>query len=747
MSNKNVPSVTASLIRIPLTHFSPHRAPLAVDISAALSSAALCSMMFTSVVMAEAIDRPAPQDEMEVMVVSADFRGASVEQMPSSITVINEQQIEDESAEHFEDLLGSIANFNWSGGSSRPKYFQIRGVGDQEEYQGAPNSSVGYIIDDIDLSGIGMVSSMYDLQQVEVLRGPQGTRYGANALAGLVYLKSNDPTDVFEHGAEVSFGDDELQTFSGFSSGPLTDSGNLLYRVALQQHQQNGYRDNLYLNQDDTNSRDEFTGRVKLRWYASDDLQLDLTFLHADFDNGYDAWSLSNDPNHTLSDQPGVDSQRTTGAGFKVTYSGAKRFELTSLTSFADTDHHYSYDGDWANPDYWASKQCEEDGVVGPCQYDYFWDKTGQRKTLSQEFRLSSTDKGRIFANSTDWLLGVYAMNLREDNQLYSEYNAWPDEVLDSEYEATNYALFGQLDTDLGADYALSVGLRLERRDSRYADSNNDNFDPSETMWGGHIALSKMLNDFHNVYARVARGYKAGGFNMSLPVELNDKKEFDTETLYNYELGLKSHWFAGLMDTNFALFYMDRQDQQVAASQQDPNKPQRFILYTENAGSSHNYGAEFDATWYATDNLQVYSSLGWLETAYGDYSYQDKYGGTVDLTGRDLAHAPHFTYSLGSTYRSDSGWFANVNLNGKSAFYYSDSNDSRSEPYTVVNARLGYEASVWSAYLWGRNLFDEEYGVRGFYFGNEPDNGWVDKQYIRYGDPRQIGVTVNVKLM
>ncbi|RBP82670.1 outer membrane receptor protein involved in Fe transport [Shewanella putrefaciens] len=716
------------------------RAPLALAIAAALSTPVFAQT--------DAIDRPDPSTEMEVMVVTADFRSSSLEKMPSSITVIDSQKIQDESAQHFEDLLNSIANFNWSGGSSRPKYFQIRGVGEQEQYQGAPNSSVGYIIDDIDLSGIGMVSSMYDLQQVEVLRGPQGTRYGANALAGLIYLKSNDPTDVFEHGGEVSLGDDDLRTFSGFSSGPLTDSGKLLYRVSMQQHQQNGYHDNLYLGRDDTNGRDEFSGRAKLRWYATDDLQFDLTVLHADFDNGYDVWSLTNSPTQTTSDQPGVDSQRTTGAGFKATYSGAENFELTSLTSFANTDHHYSYDGDWANSEYWASKQCNDDnGNLAPCQYDYFWDKTGQRKTASQEFRLSSTEQGRIFAESTDWLLGVYAMNLKEDNQLYSEYNASPDEVLDSEYEATNYALFGQLDTDLGSNYALSVGLRLERRNSHYSDTNNDNFDPSETMWGGHIAVSKVLNDSHNAYVRVARGYKAGGFNMTLPVELNDKKEFSTETLYNYEIGLKSHWLAGLIDTNLALFYMDRQDQQVAASQQDPDKPQRFILFTENAGSSNNYGAELDATWYATDNLQVYSSIGWLETAYGDYQYQDKYGTEVDLTGRDLAHSPHVTYSLGGTYRANSGWFANLNLSGKSEFYYSDSNESRSEPYTIVNARVGYEASAWSAYLWGRNLFNEEYGVRGFYFGNEPDNGWAEKQYIRYGDPRQIGVTFNVKFM
>ncbi|CAM4186417.1 TonB-dependent receptor [Shewanella aquimarina] len=705
--------------------------PIALAVAAALTHTSLM-----------ASDTPPTNDEMEVIVVTSDFRQSSLDKVPSSISVIDQQQIEDEGAQHFEDVLNGIANFNWSGGSSRAKYFQIRGVGEQEEYQGAPNSSVGYIIDDIDLSGIGMISSMYDLQQVEVLRGPQGTRYGANALAGLIYLKSNDPTSVFEHGAEVQLGDDNLRTFSGFSSGPLSDSGKLLYRVSLQQHEQNGYRDNLYLGRDDTNGRDEFTGRIKLRWYATDDLVADLSLMHADFNNGYDAWTLDNNGFDTLTDEPGVDKQRTTGGSLKLTYSGADSFELVSLSSMAQSDTHHGYDGDWANPAYWAARSCEGE----PCQYDYTWNKLGDRTTLSQEFRLSSTEAGRILGGSTDWLVGVYGLRLTEDNDTTEVYNGWEDNLM-AEYEATNLAVFAQLDSDLGHGYALSVGARLERRESDYSDSANDAFAPSESMWGGHIALSKTLSPEHQAYARIARGYKAGGFNMSLPTSLSDKKEFQAETLYNYELGLKSEWLNGDATTHFSLFYMDRRDQQVSASQQNPDEPQKFILYIENAGSSHNYGAELEANWYATDNLKLYGTLGWLETAYGDYAYQDKYGGLVDLSGRELAHSPNLTYSAGATYRSDLGWFANLTTSGKSEFYYSDSNDSKSEPYTIFNARVGYETETWSAYLWGRNLFDEQYGVRGFYFGNEPDNGWADKQYIRYGDPRQLGVTLNVKFM
>ncbi len=147
--------------------------------------------------------------------------------------------------------------------------------------------------------------------------------------------------------------------------------------------------------------------------------------------------------------------------------------------------------------------------------------------------------------------------------------------------------------------------------------------------------------------------------------------------------------------------------------------------------------------WLLTQDLTVYGSLGLLKAKYDDYQYQSD-DGLVDLSGRDLAHAPHQTYSLGITYLNDIGWFANVNLNGKSAFYYSDEHDFKSHPYTLVNAKLGYQAQHWALFFWGKNLTDKAYGVRGFYFGNRPDLDWASEPYVRYGDPRQLGLTLTV---
>ncbi|UTA47137.1 TonB-dependent receptor [Simiduia sp. 21SJ11W-1] len=689
----------------------------------------------------------ASANALEEVTVTADFRDVALTQVPGSITVINAQTLQDESARHFEDVLNNIANLNWSGATSRPRYFQIRGVGEQEDYQGAPNSSVGFMVDDIDLSGLGMAASTFDVQQAEVLRGPQGTRFGANAMAGMIYLKTNDPTDAFTFKGQATLGEDNQQGLGVAISGPMTDT--LSYRVAVENQQQDGYRNNKFLNRTDTNGRDELTTRAKLRWAPSDAWQVDLNYLYANLDNGYDAWTLDNNGFDTLTDKPGVDSQETHGGSLKIHWAG-EQLQVTAITSGTDTDHRHAYDGDWANPAYWASKSCtaydSDWNVIGtePCVYDYIWDKQASRQTLSQEVRLASTANSQLF-NNTDWLVGVYQHTLEENNDLYSEYNTWPDAVLQSDYQATNTAVFAQTDTQLSRALALSIGVRSETRDADYSDSNSDAFSPSESMWGGHLALSYSLNDAHTSYARIARGYKAGGFNMSLPAALADKKQFDTESLLNYELGVKSVWAEGRASTGITLFYMNREDQQVSASQQDPDDPQRFVLFTENAGNSNNYGLEIEGQFAATETLEVYGSLGYLQAQYGDYSYQDKYGSPVDLSGRDLAHAPRYTYSAGITFRPANGWFANLNANGKSDFYYSDSNDSTSEAFTLVNAKFGYETEQWAAYLWGRNLTDERYGVRGFYFGNEPDQDWADKQYIRFGDPRQLGLTFNLK--
>jgi len=130
--------------------------------------------------------------EIDEVVITATLLGQSLERAPMSVTVLDDRTLAAPGAEHFGDVLGSVPNFNWAGGTSRPRYFQIRGIGELEQYEGAPNPSVGFLIDDVDFSGVAMPAGLFDAERVEVLRGPQGTAYGANAIAGLVSLRTRE---------------------------------------------------------------------------------------------------------------------------------------------------------------------------------------------------------------------------------------------------------------------------------------------------------------------------------------------------------------------------------------------------------------------------------------------------------------------------------------------------------------------------------------------------------------------------
>jgi len=623
--------------------------------------------------------------------------------------------------QHFEELINAIPNLNWSGDGHRARYFQIRGVGELEQYQGAPNPSVGFLIDDIDFSGIGTVATLFDMQQVEVLRGPQGTRYGANALAGLIYMRSAAPTPEFEARAELTVGDNDTIA-GGFAVGAaLGTSNQVMYRLSAHHHQSNGFRDNSYLDRDDTNGREETTIRGRLHWSAGDDVEIDFAAVFADVNNGYDAFALDN--SYTmLSDKPGKDAQRSIGASMRLEYSGPENYTMTSITSVADSDIEFSYDADWGNDDSWA-----------PVTYDYISISDRKRTTLSQEFRLAGND----------WLVGVYAMKLQDElvtfnrGEYYDPFYDWADSLNDlfgSDYEATNTAVFGQYDHDIGDTTRISFGLRAERRTTNYDDTAGLSAGPSESMWGGELTLSHDHSDSLTSYISLSKGFKAGGFNLGLVPD--DRREFGAEELWNLEAGIKSSLLDSALIINAAIFVSRRDDQQVRTSfQLVPGDPASFVFFTDNAAKGETQGFEADLRWYPADAWMLYANVGLLDATFEKFETPQ-----VDLGGRAQAHAPDYTLAIGGSYDHASGLFARIDVSARDEFYFDVSHDQKSTSYILANARVGYQGDTWSVNLWARNLFDEEYAVRGFYFGNEPPD-FPNVLYTRLGDPRQIGVT------
>ncbi|HET7201894.1 MAG TPA: TonB-dependent receptor [Steroidobacteraceae bacterium] len=656
---------------------------------------------------------------LEEIVVTASLRRQSAAEMAASTTVLSDATLAAAGLQHFGDVLGLVPNLNWSGGTSRPRFFQMRGIGELEQYQGAPNPSVGFLIDEIDLSGVGMPATLFDAEQVEVLRGPQGTRYGANALAGLVKIKTHDATSRPELQAEVMGADHDTWSAGVVAGGALGANGSA-WRLVGQRHQSDGFQHNAFLDRDDTNGRDETTLRGKLSLGLSADWRADLAALYVDLDNGFDAFSPDNS-SRTLADRPGRDAQRTHGVSAVVTGPIAA-YRLGSTAAYARSDSTYSFDGDWGNDAYW--------GEFAP--YDYFSNYARERTSLTEDLRLEGGA-----GKDVDWVAGVYLLRLTEDS-LQRDYFAREllRAPLGTEYSATSLAGYGEAEWRLGARASLTAGLRVETRSADYEDSDGADFDPRDTMVGGQVSLQGMLGERSRWYATVARGYKAGGFNIGQAVPA-DRRQFEPEYLWNAELGLKFAAADERLQGEVALFHMWREDQQVSTSfQLDPGDPLSYVFYTDNAAKGRNYGVEASGSWRALERLTFGASLGLLHSEYVGYGY-----GARDLDGREQAHAPGWQYSLSAQWGGGEGWMARADLVGSDAFYFDASHDQRSDPYALLNLKAGYAKGAWAVYAWARNVTDEEYAVRGFYFGLEPPD-YANELYVQRGDARLVGATV-----
>src|SRR6202051_2275435 len=681
----------------------------------------------------------AADDSLEEIVVTAGLRSTSVADLPQSVTVLRLDTLRAAGVQHFEDVLGLIPALNWAAGTSRPRFFQLRGIGEVEQYQGAPNPSVGFLIDDIDFSGVGMPATLFDTQQIEVLRGPQGTAYGANALAGLISVRAVDPGSEFELVREVTGADYDTRAAS-LAVGDGFAGGSAGWRLVAQQYLTDGVRHDAYLNQNSTNGYDEGTLRGKLRWQLTEDLQADLTLMHANINNGYDAWSIYNTYT-TYSNQPGRDSQLSNGAALRLVDTIDGVGELRSVTSAANSKITYSFDGDWGNGPYWAS-------TTGFAPYDYFQSDNRDRRTLAEDLRLTG-DPSRALFGRLRWLAGVYALRLTESDRQTFIWNAFDagagSSGLDSKYSATNVALYGSLDADLGPHATLSGGLRVEQRHARYADSADVQTPfPNEInhMIGGNFSWQLRTGDAEHVYATLARGYKGGGFNIGSQI-LTEQRSFGPESLWSIETGIKYAEAGSPLQLQTDVFYMRRQSMQVYLSEQlQQNNPLDYVFYTQNASNGENYGLEGEAAYLIDSRWQISGSASLLRTRYIDVS-----GSFADLglDGRAQPFAPGYKLSAAVEYRHPAGWFARLDASAIGSFYYYTSDAQSSSAYNLENVRVGYNQGSWTTSLWVRNLFDARYAQQGFYFGLIPPN-FPTQSFLQLGDPRQVGVTVNYEL-
>jgi len=669
---------------------------------------------------------------LEPLLVTADLWAQPLERVPASVTVFDDAALRSHAVRHFGDLVDQIPNLTYTGGTSRPRYFQIRGVGENSQYEGeTPDSAVRFLVDDFDFTGLGTLANAFDVDQIEVLRGPQAGAFGANAAGGVIRLVTVAPTSFWTGRLESSLGEDGLREGGFALGGPLVarNPEELMMRLAVHQHASDGFRRNVTLNRE-TNARDEFNARLRLTWNPGPDWRWEGAVLFSNVDNGFDDFALDNNGRLTFSDQPGRDEQKSAASSLRGTFDGWKDVQLTTVSSASWVDSTYSYDDDWTN-----------------ASYEGFSDLRRERTLFNQEVRLDSSTGSAALGAIDRWTLGAFFSKIVEESG-YTNTDPGNIRGLTTSYEGLNLAIFGQLTGRLSAHTRLVLGLRVEQIDiegrgtrTRFRQSRNA-YDPvvtfapdfDDTLLGGKLTVEHDLNERHRVFASLTRGYKGGAINVDARINpALDPLTYDTEHLWNYEAGFRGNWLERRLRGEFTVFHLDRHDTQVRDSAGFGGS---YRFFTDNADRARVSGLESSAVFAVTPEWSVLGSVARMTSSLERFVLDNGNAGG----GRVLANTPSYGYTLGMRYRSTAGFFVNLDWMNRARQYDSNNQNEARRPFSVVNGNLGWTRGAWTVTIWGRNLLDKAYDQRVFFFGNE-DPDYVETRYESRAAPRQFGVT------
>ena len=677
--------------------------------------------------------------DIEEILVETSLLPVPVNQVTFGISVIDSEQAMRSNRLYVSDLLTGAPNTNFSSGASRGRFFQIRGTGERSQFIDPIASSVGYVIDGVDFSTAANIGALYDIERVEVLRGPQGTTFGSSASAGLINIKSSEATGVFS--AKINSGvgaidgnDGSIDTYyTGFMvNGAISDSANA--RLSMYKEESDGFANNEYLDRDETNNIDETLVRAKVAFERDPSARADLTLLYSNVDNGYDAFTLDNVRN-TISDQPGHDKQETIAFSALTTLTMDDGATFINETALSVDDINYAYDEDWSN-----STLCDPPTSCPFGDYSSFDQYERDRNLLTTDFRYVSVEN-----DGWQYTVGVYLNNQSID--LDRTYTFAAD--FTNSYDTVSTAAYGELSRELSDGLKISAGMRIENFSADYEDTLGETIDLDETLWGGHLAVSGELSSEVTMFGRLSRGFKAAGVNANGAANLIDRfLSYDTETLYNLETGVNLHAADDRYRGQVTLFYQERHDAQIKQSQVIPvagtSCPCTFEDYISNAVETQYYGIEVENSYRINDFMAIKIALGYLKAEFEDYTRITPDGDfelTENLNGRAIAQAPEYTFSVGTTINLTDQFTLWLNAEGRDKFFFSNRHEAQSDAYELINATLSYSQDAWSVWIWGTNLLDEDYYVRGFEsFGNDPRNGYTTEPYYQYGDPAQYGI-------
>lgn len=742
--------------------------------------------------LAQQMPAPAQDAAPDDIVVTGEKSNRTLQKTPTSVAVTTPERIRQENILTVQDVYNRTANMSETYGSAG---FTIRGINNQGVGAGGNADTATVYVDGAPIPRealFGGPTDLWDIDQVEVLRGPQSTIQGLNALAGAVVLTTRDAS-VTDYSADgrVLWTNRNDRTFSVAAGGPLIRD-ELGIRLSAERRADRGIIRNVTRGGYDDALR-MLNLRGKLHWtpQALPGLDVKASYNRVRRDGGY-LYEYTNiaapdfyEHRQATGDQPNRGYIRSDIATLNIGYEIASRLRLSSVTSFNRSA---------------TLAQTDADGTAADVQ---FINNDSRYRTWTQELRLNY--EGERFSG----VLGGWAYRrsggLDADNrlniatpvttivsllqsggfpataarQIATAYaTALPQipvrYIGDQPLSVRNAALFGDGRLKVTDRLSLLAGFRYDHEDNRYGAETIVTFNgtlPSPSAFGTagsplNLAVTAINRGVLGLIAQAAsarasnarsfdaflpkagvsmdwtpdvtttftvqRAYRSGGSSQN-PARAT-LVAYDPEYSWNYEGSLRSRWLGGRLTVNANVFYVDWRNQQTTAF----FGLNTYDYNTVNAGKSHLYGGELEVQGRLNRMIDAYLSAGYVRTTYDRFTLPTGSTSTVDLVGSQFPYAPRWTLAGGINGRFGA-ITGNVNANYRSSVYTvvgTAQNQSRVAGRTVVNARLGYDGGRWAPFAFVRNLLDAHYLQ---YQTPDGNRGIV-------GDPRTLGVGVELHL-
>lgn len=678
----------------------------------------MTACLFTAVFFSSAHSSDGTVLSIEDVTVTAAKKESVADDFPGSISVVSQAFLDEHAVADMGELTRFVPNVFLKKATSGDA-FVSRGIStiDISFY-----SPMGLYVDDVAYPLSYMQDQhLFDVERVEILRGPQSTLYGRNSASGVINIVQAQPDNENKIRVFLETGSNRSYAGGGRICGPAVKD-KLYYDVSVHSLRTDGYMENEITGDDTVSEEERIAVRGTLRWTPGSDLDISLVFDASDSDLGISNLRFENGPHasarfKTQSNEEDKADQNDAGVSFRVKY-GFGSFDLTSITALRGFNRDFSMDFD---------RTSLALGVAEMALDQNWW---------SQEFRFASSRSKRF-----SWLIGFYARKENLDTQWRIDHISpmiASNRVTDAENEG--YAAFGQSSFSVTDRLTITAGLRLDYSSVSGTQEYRNNSgsmrygqDFSDTKVLPMAALSYEFCDNIMGYGTFSTGWLGGGAD-HFSATSRDTFSYDAEYTQNFEAGIKTDFFNKRLKADLSVFYTDIRDKQILEEVTGGAGLWRF----SNAAAAHTRGFELDITALPLASLELFAGIGYAASKIDDWTGWAE-GRAVDYSGNSLPWAPEFTSNAGAGYYAANGLYCIVDAFYAGKQYFDAANTLQEKGYALVNLKTGYKYKAFDFSIWCKNLFDEGYA-------NKKVKMNTGQTLVEDGNPLTVGVTFNWRI-